>query len=94
MAQMMGAFPSLHSGQAQAEYNAALALMASRRKGHAGKTSITPIDIEAERKKHGAFSSGGFNNAAFNITNVNAITGSHVTKILSDAETRGLETLK
>ena len=94
MSAMMGAFPSLHSGQAQAEYNAALALMASRRVGHAGKTSITPIDIEAERKKHGAFSSGGFNNAAFNITNVNAITGSHVTKILSDAETRGLETLK
>ena len=87
MAAMMGAFPSLHSGQAQSEYNAALAIMR-------GRTTDAPIDIAAERAKHGAFSSGGFNNAAFNITNVNAITGSHVTKILSDAETRGLETLK
>lgn len=87
MAAMMGAFPSLHSGQAQSEYNAALAIMR-------GRTTDAPIDIAAERAKHGAFSSGGFNNAAFNITNVNAITGSHVTKILSNAETRGLETLK
>lgn len=90
MAAMMGAFPSLHSGQAQAEYNAALALMASSRKG----AGDGPIDIAAERAKHGAFSNvGGMSGTthSLNVTNINAITGSHVTKILSDGETRGLE---
>ena len=88
MAAMMGAFPSLHSGQAQSEYRAALAMMASRRVG----AGDGPIDIDAEVAKHGAFSNiGGMSGTTHNITNVNAITSSHVTKILSDGENRGLE---
>ncbi|QDP68003.1 MAG: hypothetical protein Unbinned657contig1001_45 [Prokaryotic dsDNA virus sp.] len=87
MGAMMAAFPSLHSGQAQSEYRAALAMMASRRVG----AGDGPIDIDAEVAKHGAFSNiGGMSGTTHNITNVNAITSSHVTKILSDGETRGL----
>lgn len=89
MGAMMAAFPSLHSPQAQAEYNAALALMASSRIG----AGDGPIDIAAERAKHGAFSDiGGMSGTthSLNVTNINAITSSHVTKILSDGETRGL----
>ena len=82
-----GGMPSLHSGQAQSEYNAALALMASRRKGHTG----APIDIAAERAKHGAFSNiGGMSGTTHTI---NAMTGAHVTKVLTESQQRGLEGL-